>query len=251
MIDIDIPTLRRGQTAILSPCRLSLPPGALVGIVGPNGAGKSTVLESVAGLGPTPARITQAKVPLGRHQIGYLPQSFAVRSTLSVLDCILLGRREALGLRIPAAILAEAEALLGATGLAALADRAMIDLSGGQQQRVLIAQRLFRQPRLLVLDEPTSALDLHHQLEVMQTLRHHAEANRIPVILALHDLTLAARSCDRLVVLAQGRICADGPPGQALTADCLQRNWQIEPEILLSRQHLPVIIPHLPATMAD
>ncbi|MGB4827135.1 MAG: ABC transporter ATP-binding protein [Paracoccaceae bacterium] len=246
MLDIDIPALRRGRTAILSPCRLSLPEGLVLGIVGPNGAGKSTVLSAIAGLGPAPVRIARAGRVLGRREIGYLPQSFAVRSTLTVLDCILLGRREALGLRIPPVILREAEALLAAMGLAALADRAMIDLSGGQQQRVLIAQRLFRQPRLLVLDEPTSALDLHHQIEVMETLRRHAATAGIPVIAALHDLTLAARFCDRMVVLAQGGIVADGPPDQALTADCLQRHWQIEPEILLSRQRLPVIVPHLP-----
>ncbi|MFZ1468817.1 MAG: ABC transporter ATP-binding protein [Paracoccaceae bacterium] len=246
MIDIDIPTLRRGQTEILTPCRLSLACGMLIGVIGPNGAGKSTVLESIAGLGATPAPITKGGAALGRQKIGYLPQGFAVRSSLSVMDCILLGRREVLGLRIPAVILTEAEALLADMGLAALADRAMIDLSGGQQQRVLIAQRLFRQPQLLVLDEPTSALDLHHQLEVMHALRNHAAASGIPVILALHDLTLAARFCDRIIVLAQGRIFADGPPAQALTAQCLQENWQIEPEILLSRQHLPVILPHLP-----
>lgn len=245
MIEIQLPALRRGSTKILSPCTLSLRAGEVVGVIGPNGAGKTTLLSVIAGLAPERVRVVQDGAPLDRAQIGYLPQAFTVRSTLTVLDCILLGRRETLGLRVPDSIITEAEALLASFGLADLADRAMQDLSGGQQQRVLIAQRLFRKPKLLVLDEPTSALDLHHQLDVMHRLRNHCQTARIPMIAAIHDLTLAARFCSRIVVLAQGGILADAPPDQALSARCLAENWRIQPEVLTSSGGFQVIVPHL------
>lgn len=177
--------------------------------------------------------------------MGFLPQAFAVRAALSVLDCVLLGRREALGLRVPTFLITEAEALLHRLGLSDLADRAMHDLSGGQQQRVLIAQRLFRRPKLLLLDEPTSALDLHHQLEAMALLRDHAVATGAPVLAALHDLSLATRYANRVLVLADGRIEADGSPEAVLTPDRLARHWRIAPEILRARDDKPVIVPHL------
>lgn len=245
MITLHLPALRRGKTAILPACTLTLQPGEVVGVVGPNGAGKTTLLSAIAGLAPEKVRITQNGTEVPRTQIGYLPQAFTVRSQLTVMDCILLGRRETLGLRVPASIIAEAETLLATSGLSDLADRAMQDLSGGQQQRVLIAQRLFRTPKLLILDEPTSALDLHHQLDVMHRLHDHAKTAQIPMIAAIHDLTLAARFCSRILVLAKGNILADAPPSTALSATRLAQNWQIHPEILTSSTGFAVIVPHL------
>ncbi len=244
MLEIHLPDLRRGPTPILGACTLSLRRGEILGVIGPNGTGKSTLLSAIAGLGRTPVRVLAGGRPLTRCEIGFLPQAYAVRSEMSVLDCVILGRHEALGLRIPPDLVAEAVALLRALGLVALADRAMQDLSGGQQQRVLIAQRLFRRPRLLLLDEPTSALDLHHQLEVMAQLRAHAEVQAMPMIAALHDLTLAARLCDRIAVLSRGRFIRIGPPAEILTGPMLREHWQVEPEILSTVLNLPVIVPH-------
>lgn len=246
-IEITLPALHRGRARVLAPCQLRLAPGEVVALTGPNGAGKSTLLQAIAGLASEPVRLLLDRQAVGRAEVGFLPQAFAVRASLSVLDCVLLGRREALGLRVPPLLIVEAEALLHRLGLSDLADRAMHDLSGGQQQRVLIAQRLFRRPKLLLLDEPTSALDLHHQLEAMALLRAHAAETRAPVLAALHDLSLVARYADRVLVLADGRIEADGPPEAVLTTDRLSRHWRIAPEILRARDDKPVIVPHLPA----
>lgn len=251
MLEIEIPTLRRGRTQVLSSCRLSLAPAQVIGLVGPNGAGKSTLLSAIAGLSAERVRTTQDGAVLERRHIGLLPQNFAVRSALTVHDCVLLGRREDLGVTVAPDLIAEAGSLLAAVGLTGLADRTMLELSGGQQQRVLIAQRLFRKPRLLLLDEPTSALDLHHQLEVMGTLRRHALDTGTPILAALHDLTLAARFCDRVIVMAGGTFAADGPPRDVLSAECLRNHWAIQPEILISREGKAVIVPHLPGQAAS
>ncbi len=146
MFEISGPALWRGKSPILDAFSFALEPGEMLGVVGPNGSGKSTLLRAIAGLSAETVTASRLGRALGRREISYLPQAFAVKSSISVLECILLGRREDLGLRVPATLIGEAEALLDRMGLAGIADRPMSALSGGQQQRVLIAQRLFRAP---------------------------------------------------------------------------------------------------------
>lgn len=244
MIEIVIPAISRRNAVILHPLRLGIPQGQMLGIIGPNGAGKSTLLAAIAGQVPETVDLHRDGHPLTRQDIGHLPQNFAVRSTLTVLEAVLLGRREELGLRVPPALLEAALDCLSGLGLSELASRPLNALSGGQQQRVLLAQRLFRDPRLLLLDEPTSALDLHHQMEVLARLRAHARAAAVPVLCALHDLTLAARFCDRLIVLAAGQLVADGAPADVLTSGSIAAHWQIAPEILTCRTGHPVLVAH-------
>lgn len=238
------PALWRGKTAVLGAFSFALAPGEMLGVVGPNGSGKSTLLRAMAGLGAQRVAVARDGRALGRRQIGYLPQGFGVGAALSVLDCVLLGRREALGLRVPMALIDEAHALLGRHGLSGLADRAMSALSGGQQQRVLIVQRLFRAPQLMLMDEPTSALDLHHQLAALAELRGYARRADAAVVVALHDLTLAARYCDRVMLVAGARCGTPDAPEAVLTRDVLRRHWRIEPEFMPCRQGRMVIIPH-------
>ncbi|WP_051294545.1 ABC transporter ATP-binding protein [Gemmobacter nectariphilus] len=244
MFTISGPPLWRGKARILDAFSFALRPGEMLGVVGPNGSGKSTLLHAIAGLSPEAVTITRDGRALGRREIGHLPQAFLVKSSISVLECILLGRREDLGLRIRASLIREAEALLHRLGLERLADRPMSALSGGQQQRVLIAQRLFRAPALLLMDEPTSALDLHHQLSALSALQTYARQAEGAVIVALHDLTLAARYCDRILLVSAGACGQPDAPDAVLTRDVLRQFWQIEPEFLACQQGRLVIIPH-------
>lgn len=250
MFQITGPKLLRGRSPILAPFAFTLARGEMLGVVGPNGAGKSTLLRAIAGLSPEPVSVTLDKRRLGREEIGHLPQGFAVQSSLSVLDCVLLGRRERLGLRVAPCLIREAEGMLDQLGLADLAGRPMRALSGGQQQRVLIAQRLFRRPALLLMDEPTSALDLHHQLAALSELRSYAGKACAGVIVALHDLTLAARFCQNVLVVSGGSCAAPAPPEQALSHDIIETNWRIEPEFLRSKDGGIAILPHAIAARA-
>lgn len=226
---------------------LRLPATGLVGVIGPNGAGKSTLLKALAGLLPHRGhKALGADWPAARR-IGFLPQDFSVRSALSVAECVLLGRRERLGWRINSHDLNEVDRALSEFGLAHLAHERMDSLSGGQQQMVLLAQRLSRDPQLLILDEPTSALDLHRQIEVLTHLKA-IQHKDILVIAALHDLTLAGRFSDSLVLIKQGRLRAVGAPQEVLTQAVLDPVYAIACECLQDRTGNPVIVPHRDTT---
>lgn len=243
-LDVEGLSVRRGRREVLAPASFALPPGCVAGVVGPNGAGKSSLLAAVAGLLPAEGRVHWQGRPLVPQQVGFLPQCFAVKSRLTVLECLLLGLRESLGWRVQPAQVAAAERMLARLGLSQLSDRPMEALSGGQQQLVLLAQRLLRRPVLLILDEPTSALDLHHQVQVLRHVRAHAEETGGVVLTALHDLTMAARFCDRLLLIEAGTLTAEGPPAEVLDEPRVTRTWRIDIEILASREGHPVIVPH-------
>jgi iron complex transport system ATP-binding protein len=238
----DIPAVRRGGVEILAPLRLAVNAGQVLGVIGPNGAGKSTALRGLAGLDK--ACLQWCGAALYQSQIGYLPQHFHLDARLCVLEVVLLGKREGLGWRVALADLQAAEAVLTALNLAHLAARRIDSLSGGQQQMVLLAQRLLRAPRLMVLDEPTSALDLHHQLAILHHLQSYARQSQSVVVMALHDLTLAARFCDQLALLKQGRLLAIGKTCDVLTCATVSDCWQIKAEILHGADGSMVVVPH-------
>lgn len=221
-------SVRRGGKQVVDGADFDLPPGAIAGLVGPNGAGKSTLLAAMAGLLPAAGRIEHAGAPPRRERTGYLPQAHGVRSGLTVLEALLLGRRDRLGWRVPAEDVEAASQMLAKFEIAELAGRAMDSLSGGQQQIVLIAQRLIGEPDLLLLDEPTSALDLNRQLAVFAILQAHAKATGAIVMAAVHDLTLALRQCDMIVLMRQGRIVALGPPQTVLDAANIRDVYRVE-----------------------
>lgn len=238
-----------GRRELLRIDRLSLPAAGLVGVVGPNGAGKSTLLKALAGVLPHCGEKTLGCGWPDPSRIGFMPQDFTVRAALSVAECVLLGRREHLGWRITPQDQVEVDRALADFGLSALASERMDSLSGGQQQLVLLAQRLSRNPRLLILDEPTSALDLHRQIEVLTQLKN-TRGKDILVITALHDLTLAGRFADRLVMIENGRLRRAGSASEVLTRDILDPVYSISSECLSDREGNPVIVPHRDTSLA-
>jgi len=217
---LDLPDLRAGQfTALL----------------GPNGAGKSTLLKAMAGLIPTRGEIAldgqalDGMKPAERaSRVGYMPQRLPDDLDITVLESLLSILRVC-GQGTETA-LPHAMAALERLGIAALGMQPLGALSGGQRQMASLAQALATGPRVLLLDEPTSALDLRHQVAVMRTVRALAEQGCI-VVAVLHDLNLAARWADEVVVLTGGALCASGTPDRALTPEVLALAYGVQARV--------------------
>lgn len=236
-------TVARGGRGVLDGLSASLAGGGITAAVGPNGAGKSTLLGAVAGVLPCRGGVALDGARPGPADLAYMPQSAAVRAPLTALEVVLLGRLERLGWRLGTADLEAALAALAALGVAPLAGARVDTLSGGQQQLVLLAQRLVRRPRLLLLDEPTSALDLSRQLAALERLAAYARETGAVVLMAVHDLSLAARFAERLLVLRQGAVLAAGPPAEVLTPATIRAAYGVEAEVLHGALGYPAVVP--------
>lgn len=224
-----------GGRSIVEGINITVASGSCVGLIGPNGAGKSTVLRALAGAVP----LAGGEVILqGQHtdglvrrerarRVAYLPQERRVEWGVRVRDVVALGLLA--GPRLSRSErTAKTTAALDDVEAIHLADRSAKTLSGGELARVLLARALATQAPLLLADEPMAGLDPSHQLHVMELLVRKARAGD-GVLVVLHDLGLAARFCDRVVVLDRGRKVADGPPAEALTPRLLAETYGIEP----------------------
>ncbi|RSS32349.1 ABC transporter ATP-binding protein [Streptomyces sp. WAC08241] len=221
-------------TRVVHDVSVDVAPGETVGLLGPNGSGKSSLLRCLAGLRtPDTGTVRYDGVPvrdwsarrIARH-VAFVEQDSAADSDLRVADVVGLGRTPFRDRwRGPDATdRAVVAAALDRVGLTALASRSWRALSGGERQRAHIARALAQQPYGLLLDEPTNHLDVRHQLELMELL---TGAGRT-VLVALHDLSLAARHCDRLLLLHHGRQVASGTPAEVLTADRLAEVFEVD-----------------------
>ena len=227
-------TVMRGEHAALSRVSLSLAPGQMVAICGPNGAGKSTLLAALSGievpelgavlLGTDLLQSRPARERASR--IGLLPQNGEIAWDMTVARLVALGRLPQGDSERPDGVAAIARALT-ACDLTAFSERPVSTLSGGERARALLARVLAGEPRWLLADEPLAALDLAHQLRLLQVLRAAADEGR-GVVLVLHDLTLAMNHADRVIVLNNGEIAADGAPEEALSSAVLAQVWGVE-----------------------
>jgi len=216
---------------------LVVEPATTVGLIGPNGSGKSTLLRCLAGLrrpsGGTVrydgADIATWPVREKARHLAFAEQTVEADSDLRVEDVVMLGRTvHRAQWRAPdtadrSIVGAELERL----GLVELADRPWQQLSGGERQRAHLARALAQRTRALLLDEPTNHLDIRHQLDLMRIVATSAQT----VVIALHDLTLAARYCDRLVLLHQGSVVADGKAEDVLTPALLREVFEVEADV--------------------
>ncbi|MFD9862979.1 ABC transporter ATP-binding protein [Streptomyces alboflavus] len=220
--------------SVLAGVDLDVAPGETVGLIGPNGSGKSTLLRCLAGLRtPTSGSVAYDKEPIrlwsarrtARH-VAFVEQAADTDSDLRVEDVVTLGRTP-FGDRwrgFSARDRAVVAAALARLGLTELRERPWKALSGGERQRAHIARALAQQPYAILLDEPTNHLDVKHQLELLGLLA----ATDQTVLVALHDLSLAARYCDRLLLLHGGRLVAEGPPRDVLTPRLLAEVFEVD-----------------------
>ena len=227
--------------------------GSFVGILGPNGSGKTTLLRLMSGtLDPQSGTVTLDGVSLAglprraiARRVAIVPQETHLAFDYSVLEIVLMGRHPHLGtfeLEGPRDIAIAREAL-GATGTASLENRPFTTLSGGEKQRVILAAALAQSGELLLLDEPTASLDLGYQLEMASLLARLSRERRVTMVLATHDLNLAASLCDRLVLLRDGRVLADGPTGDVLTGAMVRQLYDVDADVQFHQRagHLTVV----------
>lgn len=225
-----------GRNPILSQIDLDIAVGRVTVVVGPNGAGKSTLLSCLAGLrDPSTGRVTLDGDPLSTmkpraraRRIAFLPQTPEIAWSVEARTLIELGRTPFVGARgQTTADRTAVDQALTAANVAAFEHRIVDTLSGGERARVLIARALAGEPEWLLADEPLTGLDPAHQIDAAALFRRLADRG-VGVVLTLHDLSLALRLADRIVVLAEGGVLADDPPARALTPDVLRRAYGVE-----------------------
>ncbi len=224
------------EREVLKGVTLEVGPNKIVCIAGPNGSGKSTLIKCLEGLLlPSSGSVFLDEIDLASigpreiaRRIGYVPQSTTQLFSMSVFDTVLMGRKPHYRFRCSDRDIDIVADVLQLMDLGGLAMDEFNQLSGGQQQRVLIARALAQQPELLLLDEPTSALDIAHQLEVMDILGELVQSTSLGVIMVVHDLNLASRYADRIVLLKDGSIFASGAPHETLTAENIASVYGVE-----------------------
>ena len=237
------------SSPILRDVNMELNPGDMLGIIGPNGAGKSTIIKCIDRiLHPEGDMILDGndmnqmkRMELARS-IGYVPQCPDITFPTTVLDAVLMGRRPHSSWRFNEKDVDKALHALEMMAVSDFAFRAYNEISGGQQQRVIIARAIAQETGILLLDEPTSSLDIKHQVSLMEILSELAKDTGISVIMAIHDLNIAARYSQRILLMSKGRIVAAGDPMTVLNRENIREHYGVE-ALVKEEDGIPYIIP--------
>lgn len=243
-----------GDRQILKDVTLAIREGDFAGLIGSNGTGKSTLIKCVSGLLP----LKRGKIMIcGRdntslksreraQMVAVVPQSYHVEYDFTVEDIVMMGRNPYLSFRKKESqtdrdIVEEAMQM---TNTAVFRDRLYNELSGGERQRVILARAIAQKPRIILLDEPTSALDVHHQIEVMELITRLNREEHMTVLAVLHDINIASRFCQRMIMLQEGVVTADGTPREVINRQNMESLYKMK---LMIREsplfHKPEIIP--------
>jgi len=230
-----------GATPVLRGATLQVDRGEMVGLIGPNGAGKTTLVKLLANLmAPAAGEVYWQDQPLASltegaraRALAYLAQGAPAHWPLQVQTVVELGRipHRAWWQGLSDTDTSAVEEAMAAAEVQHLRDRVVTTLSGGERTRVLLARIFATRPELVLADEPVASLDPYHQLHVMSLLQAHAQAGGA-VLVVLHDLNLAARFCDRLVLLDEGRVQLEGAPRDVLSSPALQSAYGVEVQLL-------------------
>lgn len=228
--------------------------GEIVSLVGPNGAGKSTLLKCIDRIlrpqkgvifldGKEVSRISSKELA---RMMGYVPQNMVEVFPFTVFDIVLMGRRPHIGWRVNEKDVEIVAQTLKFMGIEELGARYFDELSGGEKQKVAIARAIAQEPKILLLDEPTSNLDIRHQLEVMVIVRKLVQERGISAIMAIHDLNLASRFSDRLVMFKNHRVFTIGKPELVLNPENIRETYGVEAQVTNGYLNKPHIIPIAP-----
>ena len=224
-----------GQRPALDGVSMEAPDGCLYAVLGPNGSGKSTLMRALLGVEKVDAGKTfldgRETHEWGRKDlaraVGVVSQAETISFPLTVREMVSMGRYPHLG---PLESERDSDrtavnSALAACDVSALADRDVMTLSGGELQRVRIARALAQEPRALVLDEPTNSLDIRHEMGILELLREAADSG-LTVVVVTHGLDLAARFADRMLLLEDGKVAAEGTPAEVMTEETIAEVYQ-------------------------
>ncbi len=238
LLELQNMTFGYGKMILFRELSLSIGMGEFVGIIGPNGSGKSTLIKLMAGiLKPTEGTIALKEKPIPKwsereiaRSIAYVPQQTQMSHAFSVMDIILMGRypHRKLVFIENAEDISIARNALATVGAEKLEHHYFDDLSGGEKQRIILAAALAQEPAILLLDEPTSSLDLHYQIYIFNVLKKLNQSLSLSVVTAVHDLNLAARFCNRILLLTGDQHVIDGPTESVLSTDRLMALFHVQ-----------------------
>lgn len=245
MISWDGVSVSYGSRRVLGPVTVTVGDGEWLGLIGPNGAGKSTLIkaavDAVAHSGSVTLNGSALRPGL---DVAWMPQRPHLPDSMGVADYVMLGRTPHLGW-LAAEAKHDVEAVRDALeklGLSVLARRPLGTLSGGEAQRAVLARALAQEAPILLLDEPTASLDVGHAVEVLDVVDMLRRRENLTVVTAAHDLTLAGRYAERLVLLDGGRIVAEGSPGEVLTEQTLRAHYGVGIKVVEDEDG-PIVVP--------
>lgn len=217
-------------------------------IIGPNGSGKSTLIKCIVNIYKCDGEIyyqgekfNKQKKEFIKQKVGYLPQASQNDASITVFEAVLLGLMNTLTLKVSKKQEQKVNDILDIFELQHLAKNKINELSGGQLQMVLLAQSIIKEPEILILDEPLNNLDIHRQFSLLNTISNLAYEKKMIVIIVMHDINLASRYADNIVVMKEGKVYSHGKPKKVLTKEMIREIYKIDSEIYVNKQGKQVI----------
>ena len=237
---------------VVNAISLSIKNGEFVGVIGPNGSGKSTLLKLISGiLHPDQGKVAfkgknieSIKRRELAQSLAWIPQESHLAFPYQAIEVVLMGRHPYLS---PLAFEGEedifiAERAMELTDTRQFSSRLLTEISGGEKQRVMLASAMTQEPEVMILDEPTSALDIKYQIEILNILKQLREERKLTLVLAMHDLHLASKFCQRLILLDEGKMVCEGKPEEVLKKSILERVYGIRVKIFTDQDDGSLII---------
>ena len=238
----------RAEAPVIKDLTFEALEGCITVVVGANGVGKSTLIKSLLGINKSAGKVYFDGLERSRisneklfSMVGYMTQESAILTRLNVFNVILLGRLGSLSLKVSDDDIDRVHEMLKLLDLQQFAERPFYALSGGQRRLVDVAQTLVKDPDILIMDEPTANLDLANELQVLEIVRAYTRQRNTATLLTLHDLNMAARYADKVVLIKDGLVFREGGPCDVLTEEAIRQAYGVNVNVIIGENNRPVI----------